>query len=89
MATQGSGGPTGIRLEVTWPEPLAALVIERDTSGGFGSAVEIARLSVVISLYTDSLPIDGVTYHYRSRHEQTGKTDSAWSSGVSDTPHDL
>jgi len=74
---------------VTWAEALAELVIQRDTSGGFGGAVEIARLSTPVNEYTDSLPIDGVTYHYRSRHEQTGEADSAWSTGVSDTPHEL
>ncbi len=87
MAEQGGGGPTGIKLEVTWGE--SPLVIERDTSGGFGGAVEIARLSVPVTEYTDSLPIDGVTYHYRGRSEPAGKAVSAWSSGVSDTPHDL
>ena len=90
MAKQGSGGPTGIQLEIDWVESQAQLVIERDTSGGFGSAVEIARLSTVVNLYTDNLSIDGVTYHYRARHEVTaGQADSAWSSGVSDTPHFL
>ncbi len=89
MAEQGGGGPTGIKLGVTWPEALATLVIERDTSGGFGSAVEIARLSSVVTTYTDDLSINGVTYHYRSKHVKSGSADSAWSSGVSDTPHDL
>ena len=89
MAEQGGGGPTGIKLGVTWPETTAKLVIERDTTGAFSSPTEIARLSAVVITYTDSLSIDGITYHYRSKHVQTGSADSAWSTGVSDTPHDL
>ncbi len=89
MTEQTGGGPTGIGLEITWAVAQAELVIERDTSGGFGGAVEIARLDTPTNEYTDVLPIDGVTYHYRSRHEQIGQTESAWSSGVSDTPHEL
>ena len=91
MAKQGAGGATGIILEIDWTEPLAELVVERDTDSGFGGSVEIARLSTVVSLYTDELSIDGVTYYYRARHEVkvAGQADSAWSSSVNDTPHEL
>lgn len=90
MATEGAGGASsGIQFTITWPERAATLVIERDTSGGFGTSVVIATLPPTTLSYTDPLPLDGVTYYYRAKHTQTGYTTSAWSSTVSDTPYEL
>lgn len=80
-----SSSNTGIGLSLTF-EPLETCSLERDTSGGFGSAVVIATLTGGTQDYHDPLPIDGVTYYYRARVSRTGYTTSSYSGSVSATP---
>ena len=88
MAT-GSGtvdsGDSGIGLSIAFGA-AETCSLERDTSGGFGSAVVIATLLGGTQDYIDWLPMDGVTYYYRAAVSRAGFTTSSYSSSVSSTP---
>lgn len=81
----GGGGSAGIELEITFNSG-ETLTLQRDTSGGFGSATTIAVLTGGTQNYIDPLPLDGVTYYYRAKVSRTGYTDSSYSGSVSAKP---
>ena len=86
MATAGGGGgASGIQLTVTFNNG-DSLALERDTSSGFGSAVTIATLTGGTQVYSDPLPVDGITYYYRAKVSRTGYVASAYSGTVSAKP---
>ena len=81
----GGGGASGIELYVSF-NSTETCSLERDTSGGFGSAVVIATLTGGGQAYVDNLPLSGTTYYYRARVSRDGFTTSSYSSSVSATP---
>ena len=84
MAT-GGGGTSGIEMDAAF-NATETCWLERDTDSGFGGAVVIAKLTGGTQLYTDSLPLNGITYYYRAQVRRTGFTTSSYSSTVSATP---
>jgi hypothetical protein len=86
MATGGAGGgKTGIVVGIT-ATAGQTVSLERDTSGGFGSAVVIVTQDGVLTDYFDPLPIDNTTYYYRARVSQDGYVTSSYSGTVSAKP---
>ena len=76
---------SGIEVEVAFNSEETA-TLERDTSGGFGSAAVIAILTGGTQNYLDPLPIDGTTYYYRAKVSRGGFADSSYSSSISAVP---
>lgn len=89
MALPGDGDATyGVQFTITGVPTGATYTIERDVSGAFGSPVTI-ETGTGNRTISDVLPADGITRYYRAKVSQAGYVDSAWSSTVSQAPHEI
>ena len=84
MAAAG-GASTGIILALTFNSG-ETLVLERDDGGGY---VTVASLKGGDQEYTDTLPLNGVTYTYRAKVQRAGYADSSYSATDTGVPPDL
>lgn len=80
MAASGGGAHgAGIRGTIVVANSLDTAVLERDTSGAFGSAVEVARFSGAGTYdWEDNIAVNGVSYYYRVKAVRTGYVDSSY-----------
>jgi hypothetical protein len=80
---------TGIVLALYPRDLQIGLEIQRapDTSGSpdLGNLVIVGSVVAGVTIFTDTLPLDGARRHYRSRHRQ-GNAVSAWTGWASDLP---
>ena len=80
-----SAATTGIVLSLTFNSG-ETLVLERDDGGGY---VTVASLKGGSQDYTDTLPLNGVTYTYRAKVQKAGYADSSYSATDTGVPQDL